>query len=167
MIECRHTIWYVWILCFGFIDFMLKGKSLLGYTKLFSSNDYEKNDKIMLKYFQSLKRWKKLFCIICGKYRASEKLKTSLVISVNCSKCKNKDDKLFKKKESIEILKSLGLIENVNSFKNMTAENISQKFRSNNIDEIGNYFLEEIKHNELISEKHKKICTTLNYFEHS
>ena len=37
--------------CVGFIDFMLKDKSLLGYTNL-SSNDYEKNDKIILKYFQ-------------------------------------------------------------------------------------------------------------------
>ena len=36
--------------CIGFIDFMLKGKSLLGYTNLFSPNDYEKNNKI--KYFQ-------------------------------------------------------------------------------------------------------------------
>ena len=36
----------------GFIDFMLKGKSLLDYTNLFSPNDYEKNDKIILKYFQ-------------------------------------------------------------------------------------------------------------------
>ena len=37
---------------FGFIDFMLKSKSLLDYTNLFSPNIYEKNDKIMLKYFQ-------------------------------------------------------------------------------------------------------------------
>ena len=37
--------------CIGFIDFMLKGKSLLEYTNLFSPNDYEKNDKIILKYF--------------------------------------------------------------------------------------------------------------------
>ena len=36
----------------GLIDFMLKGKSLLDYTNLFSSNEYEKNDKIILKYFQ-------------------------------------------------------------------------------------------------------------------
>ena len=35
-----------------FIDFMLKNKSLLDYTNLFSPNDYEKNDKIILKYFQ-------------------------------------------------------------------------------------------------------------------
>ena len=38
--------------CTGFIDFMLKGTSLLDYTNLFSLNDYEKNDKIILKYFQ-------------------------------------------------------------------------------------------------------------------
>ena len=28
--------------CIGFIDFMLKGKSLLDYTNLFSPNEYEK-----------------------------------------------------------------------------------------------------------------------------
>ena len=38
--------------CFRFIDFMLKGKSLLEHAKLFSPNDYKKNDKIVLKYFQ-------------------------------------------------------------------------------------------------------------------
>ena len=31
---------------------MLKGKSLLEYTNLFSPDDYEKNDKTILKYFQ-------------------------------------------------------------------------------------------------------------------
>ena len=35
--------------CIRVIDFMLKGKSLLEYTNLFSPNDYEKNDKIILK----------------------------------------------------------------------------------------------------------------------
>ena len=34
------------------IDFMIKGKSFLDYSNLFSPNDYEKNDKIILKYFQ-------------------------------------------------------------------------------------------------------------------
>ena len=37
--------------CIGFTDFMLKGKSLLKYINLFSPNGYEKNDKIILKYF--------------------------------------------------------------------------------------------------------------------
>ena len=37
--------------CIRFIDFMLKGKSLLEYTTLFFLNEYKKNDKIVLKYF--------------------------------------------------------------------------------------------------------------------
>ena len=40
-------------LCIRFIDFMLKGKSLLDYTNLFSPNKYEMNHKIILKYFLS------------------------------------------------------------------------------------------------------------------
>ena len=38
--------------CIGFIDFMLKGKSLLDYTNAFSPNEYKKNYKIISKYFQ-------------------------------------------------------------------------------------------------------------------
>ena len=38
--------------CIGFVDFMLKGKSLLDDRNLFSPNDYVKNDKLILKYFQ-------------------------------------------------------------------------------------------------------------------
>ena len=38
--------------CIGFIDFMLKGKGLLDYTNLLSPTDYERNNKIILKYFQ-------------------------------------------------------------------------------------------------------------------
>ena len=38
--------------CIEFIDFMVKGKNSLDYTNLFSPNDYEKNVKIILKYFQ-------------------------------------------------------------------------------------------------------------------
>ena len=37
--------------CIGFIDLMWKGKGLFDYTNLFSANDYEKNDKMILKYF--------------------------------------------------------------------------------------------------------------------
>ena len=56
---------------------------------------------------------KKSYCTICGKYRKFEKPKNSLVVSIICSKCKNEDEKIFKKEESIEILKILGLIENI------------------------------------------------------
>ena len=38
--------------CIGFVDFMLKGQSLIDYTNLFSPNDSEKNDNVILKYFQ-------------------------------------------------------------------------------------------------------------------
>ena len=39
--------------CIGFIDFMLKGKTLTEYTNLFSPNNVKKNDDINLNYFMS------------------------------------------------------------------------------------------------------------------
>ena len=67
-IMCAHF-------CIVVIDFMLKGKSLLDYTNLFSPNDYEKKkDKIILKYFQYLK----IYCVICGKYRTFENVKPKI-----------------------------------------------------------------------------------------
>ena len=62
---------------------------------------------------------KKVYCVICGKFRKFEKPKISyllektLVLSIISSKCKNEDKKLFKEEESIEILKLFGLIENM------------------------------------------------------
>ena len=44
----------------------------------------------------------------------------------------------------------------------MAEENLRQEFKSKNIDEIRNYFLEEIDQNELMSRKNQKVCTTLN-----
>ena len=38
-IMCRYV-------CIGFIDFMLKGKSLFEYTNSFSANDYERNHSL-------------------------------------------------------------------------------------------------------------------------
>ena len=38
--------------CIGFIDFMLAGKKLTDYT-VFSPNNYEKKDDIILKYFMN------------------------------------------------------------------------------------------------------------------
>ena len=38
--------------CIGFVNFMLKGKSLFEYTNFFSPNEYKKNDKIISKYSQ-------------------------------------------------------------------------------------------------------------------
>ena len=47
----------------------------------------------------------------------------------------------------------------------MAEEKISQEFRQKNIDEKINYLTEVINRNKLMSKKHKKVCTTLNYTE--
>ena len=62
---------------------------------------------------------KKLYCIFCSKYRKFEKpkikylLEKTLVLSIICSNFKNKDEKILKEEDWIEILKILGLIENI------------------------------------------------------
>ena len=38
--------------CIEFIDFMFANKTLIDFTSLFSPYDFEKNDKIILKYFK-------------------------------------------------------------------------------------------------------------------
>ena len=45
-IMCRYF-------CIGVIDFMLAGKTLTEFTNLFSANDLNKNDDIVLNYFMS------------------------------------------------------------------------------------------------------------------
>ena len=42
---------------------------------------------------------------------------------------------------------------------------MSQEFRLKNINGTRNYFFEEIEQSKLMSRKHKKVCTTLNYVE--
>ena len=39
--------------CIGFIDFMLRGKTLTEYKNLFSPNNFKRNDDIILNYFMS------------------------------------------------------------------------------------------------------------------
>ena len=62
---------------------------------------------------------KKLYCLICGKWRKFEKPKVSyllektLTLFIICSNCKNEDEKIFKEEKSIEILNILGLIEKI------------------------------------------------------
>ena len=61
---------------------------------------------------------KKLYSVICGKYRKFEKSKISCllekttVLSIISSNSKNKDEKIFKEEETTEVLKTLGFIEN-------------------------------------------------------
>ena len=65
---------------------------------------------------------KKLHCVICNKYRKFEQPwisyligKTS-VLSIIFSKCKNEHEKIFKEEKSIETLKILGLISNLEGY---------------------------------------------------
>ena len=47
----------------------------------------------------------------------------------------------------------------------MAEVQISQKSRLEIIDEKRNCFVEEMKQNDLMSKKHKKVCTTLTYIK--
>ena len=108
----------------------------------------------------------KLYCVNCSKYRKFGKSKISyllvktLVLSIIWSKCKNEDEKIFKEEESMEILKILGLINDIEDYQKtyqiMPEENINQEFRLKEMDELRNYSIEEINQNELMSKKHKK-----------
>ena len=62
---------------------------------------------------------KKIYCVVCGIYKKINKPKISyffgktLVLSIICSKCGSKDEKIFKEEESIKILNIFGLINNI------------------------------------------------------
>ena len=62
---------------------------------------------------------KKIYCVICGKYKKFKNPKISyifektLVLSIICSKFVNEYERILKEKNSTEILKILGLIENI------------------------------------------------------
>ena len=58
--------------------------------------------------------------------------KKILVLSIIFSKCKNEDEKIFKEEESIEILKILALLDNIEKYQNiyiMAEKKMNQEFR--------------------------------------
>ena len=68
---------------------------------------------------------KKLYCVICGKYRKIEKPKMpyffekkTFVLSIICNISINQEWR-FKEEEPIEILKILGLISNKEKYQNI------------------------------------------------
>ena len=61
--------------CIWLIDFMLKGKSFLNNTNLFSPKDYEKNDKVIVINFQYLKRWKSYIVLFAVSIKNLKNLK--------------------------------------------------------------------------------------------
>ena len=60
-----------------------------------------------------------MYCKVCNKYRKFKKtkilhiFKKTLSHSIVYSKCDHEYEKIFKEKESIEILKTLGLINDI------------------------------------------------------
>ena len=62
---------------------------------------------------------KKIYCITCNKYRKFETPKIlyifdkTLVLSIICDNCGSNDENIIKEEESIEVLKYLGLINNM------------------------------------------------------
>ena len=96
-------------------------------------------------YFTKCKKnkefWKPKISYICDK---------TLLLSSICDECGSKVEKIFKEKQSIEILKCLGLINNMERYR-MKEEKISQKFRLKNIEKFKNYFIKKIDQNELMN----------------
>ena len=111
-----------------------------------------------------------MYCNTCNKYRKFKKTKISYIFkknfqcdpiySIAYSRCGHEYEKIFKEEESIEILKILGLINNIEEYQkiyNNVQKSIAQESRLKKIDEIRNYLIEEINQHELISKKHKKV----------
>ena len=115
---------------------------------------------------------KKLYCVNCSKYRKFKKPKTScifknpLLLFITCSKCKCEDAKKYKEQKLLNLKNSQFYRKNITPLKRWFKKNLSQECRLENIDETINNFNEEIEQNELMSSKHQKVCTTLNYIEH-
>ena len=65
---------------------------------------------------------RKIYCTRCKKYKEFKKSKVSnifykiLLFSSICNKCESEDERIFMKVESIEILKILGLINNIEKY---------------------------------------------------
>ena len=79
---------------------MLKGQSLLDYTNLFSPNKYEKDDKITFRFFEWISKkvkMKKIYCIVCGKYRKFKNPK------ISCNKIKKQSFPLFAVSVTVKI----------------------------------------------------------------
>ena len=47
----------------------------------------------------------------------------------------------------------------------MAKENVSLDLRLIKVNQTKKYLLRRTRHNDLMSEKHKKVCRTLNYFD--
>ena len=76
---------------------------------------------------------KKFYCVVCGKHKEFKNPKISyilektLVLSIICSKCSSKDEKILEKEESVKILKLIGLINNIEEYQIIWEKNLDRK----------------------------------------
>ena len=74
-------------------------------------------------------------CNVCNKNRKSKKTKTSYIskktlsLSIVYSKCGHEYEKIFTEEESIEILKVLGLINNIDEYQKIY-NHVRKKYKS-------------------------------------
>ena len=67
----------------------------------------------------------KIYCSVCNKYRKSKNSKISYVfnktlgLSIVYSNCCQEYKKIFRKEESIEILKIIGLVTNIKEYQKL------------------------------------------------
>ena len=95
--------------------------------------------------------------------------KKTLSLSIVYSNFSHEYEKIFKEEESMEILKIIGLIDNIETYLriyNHAWRKYKSKIQNKKVDEIRNYLIEEINQNILMSKKHKKSCEVLNYIHH-
>ena len=70
-------------------------------------------------------RMRKIYCIKCKKYKNFLKPKIScicykiLLLFSICKKCWSEDERIFMEQESVEILKMLGLINNIEKYQKL------------------------------------------------
>ena len=118
-----------------YVNFMLKGKTLLDYDTAFVLNKCKKKGKIILRCFRQLKKVKiKRSVVLSVENRKIKNPKISylfykIVISIICSKCICKRKRIFKKEESVNILKVIGLIKIYIWFKIMEKESANLDFK--------------------------------------
>ena len=114
----------------------------------------------------------KIYGNVCKKYREFKNPKISYIfresldLSIVYDQCGHDYKKILKEEESIEILKSPGLITNIEMYQKMY-NHIWRKYKSRiQTEKYRNYLIEEINQNKLISKKHNKVYRVLNYIEH-
>ena len=114
----------------------------------------------------------KIYGNVCKKYREFKNPKISYIfresldLSIVYDQCGHDYKKILKEEESIEILKSPGLITNIEMYQKMY-NHIWRKYKSRiQTKKYRNYLIEEINQNKLISKKHNKVYRVLNYIEH-